>query len=69
MGVSSRCAASATRCSVTSPEATRSVIVFTSWKPDRVSEPELIAAATRSGTVLSSSPQARELMIPVSELT
>jgi hypothetical protein len=45
------------------------VIAETSWKPDRVSEPEFTAAAIRSGTVFSSRPQARSVMMPVSELT
>ncbi|MOA30422.1 hypothetical protein D3C78_1515130 [compost metagenome] len=38
-------------------------------KPDSVSVPELMAAATRSGTDLFSRPQARESMMPVSEFT
>jgi len=44
-------------------------MVWTSWKPDSVSVPPLMAAATRSGTVLSSRPHARSLMMPVSEFT
>ena len=38
-------------------------------KPDSMSVPPLMAAATRSGTVRSSSPHARALTMPVSELT
>ncbi len=37
--------------------------------PDSTSMPPLMAAATRSGIVRCSSPQARSLMMPVSELT
>ncbi|MNV92962.1 hypothetical protein D3C71_1876020 [compost metagenome] len=54
---------------MTRPAATRSVMVLFSLKPDRVSVPLLIAAATRSGTDFFSRPQARSLMMPVSEFT
>ena len=69
IGSVSRVAASVMRSSLSRPESTRSVIVLTSLKPERVSVPPLMAAATRSGTDLSSRPQARSLMMPVSELT